>query len=52
MMASMPVIMLFAAILAALLFLVFIFEAFIADLYTGPGSRFVVSCSAAVSVFA
>ena len=52
MMASVPVIMLFAAILAALLFLVFIFEAFIADLYTGPGSRFVVSPLMTLSVLA
>lgn len=52
MMASAPVIMLFVAILAALLFLVFIFEAFITDLYTGPGNRFVVSPFPVILIFA
>ncbi|KAH9839977.1 DUF590-domain-containing protein [Rhodofomes roseus] len=41
MLAGLPVIMLFAAVLAALLMVVFVFEAFITTLYTGPGSRFV-----------
>ncbi|KZT70878.1 DUF590-domain-containing protein [Daedalea quercina L-15889] len=41
MLAGLPVIMLFAAVLAVLLMIVFVFEAFIATLYTGPGSRFV-----------
>lgn len=52
MMASVPVIMFFVAILAALLFLVFIFEAFMADLYTGPGNRFVVSPSVVILISA
>ncbi|KAH9933479.1 DUF590-domain-containing protein [Fomitopsis serialis] len=41
MLAGLPVIMLFAAVLAALLMVVFVFEAFITMLYTGPGNRFV-----------
>ena len=40
--ASLPIILLFAAILAALLTGIFIVEAFVTQLYTGPGALFVV----------
>ncbi|KAH9947024.1 DUF590-domain-containing protein [Amylocystis lapponica] len=42
MLANMPVIMLFAAVLAALLTGIFVFEAFVTHLYTGPGHRWIV----------
>jgi len=41
MIASLPVILLFATVLAALLTSMFVFEAFVTELYTGPGHRFV-----------
>ncbi|OBZ66740.1 hypothetical protein A0H81_13200 [Grifola frondosa] len=41
MIASLPVILLFAAILAVVLTGIFIFEAFVTQLYTGPGHRFI-----------
>jgi len=41
--ASIPVMFMFAGILAALLTAIFIFEVFVTDLYTGPGHTFVVS---------
>ncbi|OSX64068.1 hypothetical protein POSPLADRAFT_1168220 [Postia placenta MAD-698-R-SB12] len=41
MIANLPVLMLFAAVLAALLTSMFVFEAFVTELYTGPGHRFV-----------
>lgn len=40
--ASLPVILFFASILAALLTAIFILEAFVTQLYTGPGHQFVV----------
>ncbi|KDQ51061.1 hypothetical protein JAAARDRAFT_62804 [Jaapia argillacea MUCL 33604] len=40
MIASVPVIVLFAGILATLLTAIFLFEAFILHLYTGPGSQY------------
>ncbi|KAL4252126.1 DUF590-domain-containing protein [Abortiporus biennis] len=41
MVTSVPVIMLFAAVLASLLTGIFVFEAFVTQLYTGPGHRFI-----------
>jgi anoctamin-10 len=41
--AGVPVILLFAAILGALMTAIFVFEAFITQLYTGPGHQHVVS---------
>jgi hypothetical protein len=43
MMAGLPVIMLFATILAVVLTGIFVLEAFVTQLYNGPGHRFVVS---------
>ena len=43
MVASVPVILLFAAVLAALLTAIFVFEAFVTHLYTGPGHKYIVS---------
>jgi hypothetical protein len=43
--ASLPVIALFASILAVLLTIIFIFEAFVTTLYTGPGHEYVVRSS-------
>lgn len=40
--ASLPVVLFFASILAALLTAIFILEAFVTQLYTGPGNQFVV----------
>ena len=42
MLASLPVILIFAAILFGLLTIIFVFEAFVTHLYTGPGQRFLV----------
>lgn len=41
--ASLPVILLFASVLAAILTGIFVFEAFVTQLYTGPGHRLAVS---------
>ncbi|KAI0369810.1 DUF590-domain-containing protein [Pilatotrama ljubarskyi] len=41
MLASLPVILLFASVLAVTLTAIFIFEAFVTQLYTGPGHRFI-----------
>jgi anoctamin-10 len=41
--ASAPVIFLFAVFLAGLLTSIFVFEAFITQLYTGPGHQYIVS---------
>lgn len=43
MLASLPVILLFAGILLALLTAIFVFEAFASHLYTGPGHQLIVS---------
>ncbi|CCM01832.1 uncharacterized protein FIBRA_03900 [Fibroporia radiculosa] len=40
MITGLPVILLFATVLAALLTSMFLFEAFVTELYTGPGHRF------------
>ncbi|KAJ7599368.1 calcium-activated chloride channel-domain-containing protein [Mycena floridula] len=40
MLASIPVILLFAAILLTLLTVIFVLEAFVTQLYTGPGHRY------------
>ena len=42
---SVPVIVLFATILAILLSAIFVLEAFVTALYTGPGHRYIVSSS-------
>ncbi|SRR6266404_2832990 len=42
---SAPVIALFATILAILLTAIFVFEAFVTALYTGPGHQYIVSSS-------
>ncbi len=42
---SVPVIALFASVLAVLLSAIFVFEAFVTTLYTGPGHRYIVSSS-------
>ncbi|KAI0831862.1 DUF590-domain-containing protein [Trametes gibbosa] len=41
MLASLPVIVLFASVLAVILTGIFIFEAFVTQLYTGPGNRLI-----------
>ncbi|KAI0761839.1 DUF590-domain-containing protein [Trametes elegans] len=41
MLASLPVILLFASVLGVILTGIFIFEAFVTQLYTGPGHRFI-----------
>ncbi|KAF8211006.1 calcium-activated chloride channel-domain-containing protein [Mycena galopus ATCC 62051] len=41
MIASLPVILLFAAVLVSILTGIFVFEAFVTQLYTGPGHRFI-----------
>lgn len=51
MLAGLPVIALFAVVLAVILTGIFLFEAFVTQLYTGPGHRFIVS-SPDVSEFA
>jgi hypothetical protein len=40
--ASIPVILLFATILAVILTGIFVLEAFVTQLYKGPGHRYVV----------
>ncbi len=40
--ASIPIIGLFAAGLSALITTIFVFEAFITELYTGPGHQYIV----------
>jgi anoctamin-10 len=42
---SVPVIALFASVLAVLLTAIFVLEAFVTTLYTGPGHRYIVSSS-------
>jgi anoctamin-10 len=42
-MASIPVILLFASVLAVVLTGIFVLEAFVTQLYKGPGHRIVVS---------
>lgn len=42
MLANIPVISMFAAVLGALLTAIFIFEAFVTQLYTGPGHKYLV----------
>ena len=42
---SVPVIALFATVLAVLLTAIFVLEAFVTALYTGPGHRYIVSSS-------
>ncbi|KAF8877895.1 calcium-activated chloride channel-domain-containing protein [Infundibulicybe gibba] len=41
MVASLPIILLFAGVLAALLTGIFVFEAFVTQLYTGPGHKYI-----------
>jgi len=43
--ASVPVILLFASILSAILTGIFVFEAFVTRLYQGPGKHFIVRCA-------
>jgi anoctamin-10 len=45
MVASVPVIMFFGVVLAGLLTAIFVFEAFVTQLYTGPGHKYIVSTS-------
>lgn len=50
MVASIPVIFFFGVVLAALLTSIFVFEAFVTQLYTGPGHKYIVSpCSSHIS---
>jgi len=42
MIASFPIILMFAGVLAALLTGIFVFEAFVTELYTGPGQKYIV----------
>jgi anoctamin-10 len=51
MIASVPVILVFAIILAALLTGIFVIEAFVTELYTGPGHKYVVRRLAASTFF-
>ncbi|KAG7448058.1 DUF590-domain-containing protein [Guyanagaster necrorhizus] len=39
--ASLPVVLLFAGVLVALLTAIFVFEAFVTQLYTGPGHKYI-----------
>jgi anoctamin-10 len=48
---SVPVILLFAAVLVALLTVIFVFEAFVTHLYKGPGVMFIVSLSTLALLF-
>jgi anoctamin-10 len=41
--ASVPVILLFAGVLGSLLTGIFVFEAFVTQIYTGPGHQYIVS---------
>ena len=41
--ASVPVIILFAGLLSAILTVIFVFEAFVTQLYEGPGKQLIVS---------
>lgn len=41
--ASVPIILFFAAILGSLLTAIFMFEAFVTRLYTGPGHQYIAS---------
>ena len=41
--ASVPVIILFAGLLSAILTVIFVFEAFVTELYEGPGKQLIVS---------
>jgi anoctamin-10 len=43
MVASIPVIIFFGIVLAGLLTSIFVFEAFVTQLYTGPGHKYIVS---------
>lgn len=43
MLSSVPIIALFAGVLVALLTGIFVFEAFVTQLYKGPGARLLVS---------
>jgi hypothetical protein len=45
MIASLPVILVFAAVLVSILTGIFVFEAFVTQLYTGPGYKYIVSVS-------
>jgi anoctamin-10 len=49
--ASVPVIVMFASILAALLTGIFVIEAFVTQLYTGPGHKYVVSHDTSMIIF-
>ncbi len=48
--ASLPVILFFASVLAVLLTGIFVFEAFVTHLYTGPGHKLIVSHSSLLLV--
>ena len=41
--ASVPVIILFTGLLSAILTAIFVFEAFVTQLYEGPGKQLIVS---------
>ena len=41
--ASIPIIILFGGLLSALLTMIFVFEAFVTELYEGPGKQLIVS---------
>ena len=49
--ASVPVILLFAGILGAILTGIFVFEAFVTELYTGPGEQLIVSLFTRMSIW-
>ena len=49
--ASVPVILLFAGILGAILTGIFVFEAFVTELYTGPGEQLIVSLFTPMSIW-
>lgn len=48
--SSLPVILFFAAVLASVLTGIFVFEAFVTQLYKGPGAKFLVSPGICVTV--
>lgn len=48
--ASVPVILFFSGLLAALLTAIFMVEAFVTQLYTGPGAQYIVSIFISYSI--
>jgi anoctamin-10 len=49
--ASIPIIILFGGLLSALLTMIFVFEAFVTELYQGPGKQLIVSTCSSLSTY-